>query len=196
MTELSFITQHFSVPAKNLIEPAPSPDQLELILQAAMSAPDHGHIQPFRFLIIEGDARMELASVFETATRNRNPNVDEATVTKQKEKPLRSPMIIVVIACIQDIAKIPDIEQILCAGAAAQHIQLACSSMGFGSIWLTGDNNYDILVHQALGLDIKERIIGFLYVGTPDGSLAPKTRHSASEITQYWKKPQVTDFAI
>lgn len=196
MTELSFITQHHSVPAKNLIEPAPTPDQLEQILQAAMSAPDHGHIQPFRFLIIEGDARLELASVFETATRNRNTEIDEATVTKQKEKPLRSPMIIVVIACIKDIAKIPEIEQLLSAGAAAQHIQLACSSMGFGSIWLTGDNNYDILVHQALGLDIKERMIGFLYIGTSDNTTPSKTRHSALGITQYWEKPQATDFAI
>lgn len=196
MKELSFLTQHQSIPAKNLNEPAPSPDQLELILQSAMSAPDHGGLQPFRFLVIEGDARHELANVFEQAIRQRKPDADEATINKQKQKPLRSPLIIVVIACIQNIPKVPDIEQILCAGVAAQQIQLACSRLNFGSVWLTGDNCYDVFVHQSLGLDIKERIVGFVYIGTADAQQAEKERAQASSITQYWNKPQKTDFAI
>lgn len=196
MQEISFLTQHQSIPAKNLIDPAPNPQQLEQILQAAMSAPDHGSLQPFRFLTIQDEARHELASVFENATRQRNPDVDEATVTKQKMKPLRSPLIIVVIARIEKSPKIPEIEQLLCAGTAAQHIQLACSSLGFGSIWLTGDNCYDLYIHQCLGLDLNERIIGFMYVGTADIGSVEKNRKSAREITQHWEKPQLTDFAI
>ena len=196
MPELSFLTHHQSTPAKNLIEPAPTADQLELILQSAMSAPDHGGLQPFRFLVIEGDARYQLANVFEQAVRQRKPDADAETINKQKQKPLRSPLIIVVIACIQDIPKVPDIEQVLCAGVAAQQIQLACSSLNFGSVWLSGDNCYDLFVHQSLGLDIKEQMVGFVYIGTADAQHTEKPRPPASAITQYWNKPQKSDFAI
>lgn len=196
MDELSFLTEHISIPAKDLGDPAPSQQELEQILQAAMSAPDHGGLAPFRFLIIQGDARLELSKVFERAVRKRHPEADEATVLKQKSKPLRSPIIIVVIANVTDNPGIPQIEQLLCAGCAAQHIQLACKKMGYGSIWLTGENSDDLTVYEALGLDINERIIGFIYVGTGKGSARIKQRKAASSITQYWKTSQHADFAI
>ena len=105
-------------------------------------------------------------------------------------------MIIVVVASITDNPKIPEIEQILSAGCAAQHIQLACRQLGFGSIWLTGDNSYDMNVYEALGLDINERVIGFIYVGTANQALGKKNRPSAKSRTTFWKEPQHTDFAV
>lgn len=194
--ELSFLLDQQSVPAAELTDPAPTPADLERILQAAMSAPDHGAMQPFRFLIIEGDARNELSSVFARAVKQRNPQVDDATLAKQKNKPLRSPMIIVVIAQLTENPKIPEIEQMLSAGCAAQHIQLACRALGYGSVWLTGDNAYDMQVYEALGLDLNERIIGFIYTGTIATSPTAKTRSSASGMTSHWQKPQHNDFAI
>ncbi len=196
MKELSFLTEHCSYPAKELNDPAPSAEQIEHILQAAMSAPDHGELTPYRFLIIEGEARFRLAEIFAQATLQRNPEVDEATLNKQKNKPLRAPMIITVIANITQNPNIPEIEQILCAGCAAQHIQLACRALGFGSIWLTGANSYDMTVYQALGLDIDERIIGFIYIGTPADKRLKKKRAPAKKITRYWNRSQHTDFAI
>lgn len=196
MKELSFLIQHQSIPASDLIEPAPSEDEMEQILQSAMSAPDHGNLRPFRFLTIRSDARTQLSRLFEQAVKRRMPDADEATILKQKNKPLRSPMIIVVIASVTDNPKIPEIEQLLSAGCAAQHIQLACSSLGYGSIWLTGDNSYDMFIYEALGLDINERIIGFIYVGTPASPSASKDRASARSVTCSWEKPLHSDFAI
>ena len=196
MDELSFLTEHYSVPAKQLDEPAPSKAELEQILQAAMSAPDHGGLAPFRFLTIQGEARHQLAEVFGNATLGRDPDVDPAYLQKQRSKPLRSPLIIVVIAKIEQNPQIPEIEQILSAGAAVQHIQLACRALDYGSIWLTGDNCYDLNVHQALGLDIAERIIGFIYVGTPKPPLEAKPRRQAAQIMSSWESPQNSDFAI
>jgi nitroreductase len=192
--QLSFLSNHQSIPASELIEPAPDEQQLDAILQAAMSAPDHGNLHPFRFLIIQGDARVELSKVFEEAARNRN--LDETAIQKQKSKPLRSPMIICVVARIIQSPKIPEIEQLLCAGCAAQHIQLACSNQGFGSIWLTGENCYDQSVYQALGLQIDERMVGFIYVGSLKTSPAKKLRNSARSITQSWTKSESPEFAI
>ncbi len=62
--KLSFLFDQCSTPARDLILPAPTDEQLNDILQAAMSVPDHGELTPFRFLIIEGDARMELAPIY------------------------------------------------------------------------------------------------------------------------------------
>lgn len=194
--ELSFLQQQRSVPAAELVDPAPGPEQLNNILQCAMSAPDHGELQPYRFLVITGDARYELSKVFEAAIQARQPDADQATIDKQKSKPLRSPMIVTVIACVDGNPKIPEIEQILSAGCAAQHIQLACRSSGFGSIWLTGDNCYDATVHQALGLDFNERIVGFIYIGTSKSDQRPKKRTAADARTEYWSSPQPFDFAI
>ncbi len=195
MNDLTFLTEHHSVPAKQLHEPAPDDTQLEAILQTAMSAPDHGHLQPFRFLVIRGEARRQLSEVFEQAARRRTPE-DADGIRKQKEKPLRSPLIVTVIARVIDSPKIPEIEQLLSAGCAAQHIQLACRALGFGSIWLTGGNAYDLSVHEALGVKPDERIVGFLYIGTPEPGAGRKTRAAAGTITDEWTAPLEHDYSI
>ena len=195
MKKLSFLTEQHSVPAKQLHEPAPDDGQLADILQCAMSAPDHGHLQPFRFLVIRGEARQRLSRVFEQAARRRTPD-DEAGIRKQSEKPLRCPLIVTVIARIIESPKIPEIEQLLSAGCAAQHIQLACRALGYGSVWLTGGNAYDLSVHEALGLDLDERIVGFLHIGTPEPGAGIKQRVSARSITTEWVEPGQHDYSI
>lgn len=192
--KLSFLIEHQSIPAALLSEPAPNEAQLNLILQSAMSAPDHGYLRPFRFLTIQGKARLELSKVFEQAARNRN--LDEDAVQKQKSKPLRSPLIICVIASTTQNPKIPEIEQLLSAGCAAQHIQLACKGLGFASIWLTGDNCYDQHVYHSLGLDLNERLVGFIYIGSHHSEATPKARPSAMDITQSWTTINSPEFAI
>ena len=96
----------------------------------------------------------------------RDPDVTPEYLKKQQDKPLRSPLIVVVIATLIESPKIPKIEQKLSAGAAAHNILLASKAMGFGSIWLTGDNAYDDFVKGQLGLTDNEEIIGFIYLGT------------------------------
>ncbi len=192
--ELSLLTDLMSCPATDLTDPAPDDDQLKQILQAAMSAPDHGGLVPYRFIAIRGEARQQLAEVFRNAAIERG--LDEAAVRKQENKPLRSPLIVCVVARLQDNPAIPEIEQILSAGCAAQHIQLACRLLDFASIWLTGDNCYDQNVYQALGLGFDERLVGFIYIGTPQTLAEKKIRPSAQERTEFWTQAQATDFAI
>lgn len=163
--QLQFLERH-STPARLMAEPAPDAEQLKQILKTAMSAPDHGRIQPYRFISIRGDARLELSRIFGEAVKQRDPDVSPEYLKKQQDKPLRGPLIVVVVACLIESQKIPKIEQMLCAGAAAHNILLASKAMGFGSIWLTGDNAYDDTVCSALGLGENEKIIGFIYLGT------------------------------
>lgn len=163
--QLQLLERH-STPARNLAEPAPDDAQLRQIFKLAMHAPDHARLSPYRFITIRGEARHALAEVFASAVKKRDPEVSEWYLKKQKHKPLRSPLIVVVVACLHDNPKVPEIEQILSAGAAAYSILLASKAMGFGSIWLTGDNAYDPNVFESLGLDSNEKIVGFIYLGT------------------------------
>ena len=158
--------QRQSTPAKALVEPAPGEAELNSILQTAMNAPDHGRLYPYRFISIRGDARKSLSELFARAVKQRDPQVTDEYLKKQKDKPLRSPLIVVLVASPIESNKIPEIEQILSAGAAAHNILLASTALGYGSVWLTGDNAYDPVVKNALGLAEHESIIGFIYMGT------------------------------
>ncbi len=186
--QLHFLNRH-STPAKALTEPAPDDEQLKQIFEIALCAPDHGRIQPYRFITIRGEARKELSNVFARAVKQRDPEVDDEYLNKQKDKPLRSPLIVVVVACLIESPKIPEIEQMLCAGAAAHNILLASKAMGFGSIWLTGDNAYDPYVCKALNLAENERIIGFIYLGTESIKLNRQTEVDVNKKVSQWYSP-------
>ncbi|MDH3220746.1 MAG: nitroreductase [Gammaproteobacteria bacterium] len=179
--------QRKSTPARALTEPAPDDEQLQHILQAAMSAPDHGRLYPYRFITIRGDARYRLSELFGRAVLQRDPDVDEIYLQKQKDKPLRSPLIVVVVASPIRSEKIPEIEQILCAGAAAHNILLASNALGYGSIWLTGANAYDPMVCRELGLADSERIIGFIYIGTPQLEIPPRQLPDVRDYIGSWE---------
>ncbi len=182
------LLQRHSTPAKELTEPAPDEAQLREIFRLAMHAPDHARLCPYRFLTIRGDARMALSEVFGSAVKRRDPQVSEAYLAKQKDKPLRSPIIVVVVVCLQDNPKVPEIEQMLSAGAAAHGVMLASNAMGYGSIWLTGDNAYDNTVYEALGLEANEKIIGFINLGTEKRKFPRPPKPTVDEKVMPWTK--------
>lgn len=175
-----------STPANVLIEPAPNDEQLSHIFKAAMNAPDHRHLRPYRFITIRGEARQALSKVFVNAVKIREPNVDDDYLNKQRQKPLRSPLIVVLVASLQDDPKVPEIEQILCTGAVANNIMLASNALGFGSIWLTGANAFDDNVCKPLGLSNSEKIIGFIYMGTPKVKMPDREVHDLTGKVSAW----------
>jgi nitroreductase len=177
----------YSTPAKALAEPAPDDAQLKQILQVAMSAPDHKRLHPYRFITIRGDARYRLSEIFVKATMRREPDVDAAYLAKQREKPLRSPLIVVVVATLIESEKVPEIEQMLSAGAAAHNILLGANALGFGSVWLTGANAYDDYVRGELGINDDERIVGFVYIGTPQLDIPPRPLPEVDEYLSNWE---------
>ena len=111
------------------------PALLKKIYQAGLRAPDHGGLQPWKFIEESGDNRIELGKKFVSVTKKIKKNPSLELLNKVKKAPLRAPLIIIVIANIKENTPIPAIEQILSAGAAAQNMMLASSSMGFHSIW-------------------------------------------------------------
>ncbi|MBF0278050.1 MAG: nitroreductase family protein [SAR324 cluster bacterium] len=187
MDILNFLTARNSIAANKLIEPAPTSEQLGQIFQAAVSAPDHGRIHPWRFIVIEGDARKKLGDVFVRATKLREPDAYEGMLETLRSKPLRSPMIIAVCAIVEENhPKAPEVEQIISAGCAAHSLMMALNALNFGAILLTGPNAHDNLVKKELGLEEKDVIVGFVYTGTPEGEQPSKTRPDYQQFVEYF----------
>ena len=187
MTVLDVLNSRQSVKADLLNEPAPTDDLLAQVLQTAMSAPDHGAIRPWRFHVIKGDARLRLSDVFEEALLLRDPDADEAAITKIRSKPMRAPMIVVVSAVIhEDHPKVPAIEQVLAVGGATQNILNACFASNIGAVLVTGWVAFDRHVKKSFGLLEKDAIIGFIYMGTAPDEMRLKKRPDAKEYTHNW----------
>ncbi len=151
----------------NLVEPAPGPEALARAFQAAVSAPDHKRLRPWRFLVVEGAARARLGQLMAEGLKQREPGTATELLQKEIQKPLRAPLIIVVAATIQpDVPGAPPVEQTLAAGAATQNLLLALHAQGFGTAWKTGPAAYCHIVKTGLGLKPDDQIIGFVYAGS------------------------------
>ncbi len=161
--------------AKALTAPAPDEGALDLILASAAAAPDHGRLRPWRFIIIQGDGLARFGDLLADHLRRVHPSSTEETLQRERQKAFRAPMILVVAAVCTPGVKVPVIEQVLSAGAAAQNVMLAAHALGFNSMWKTGGPAYDEYVKSALGLEAKDAIVGFMYLGT-DASKPDVTR--------------------
>ncbi len=159
--------------AAKLSEPGPTQAQLELMLQAAVRAPDHGRLRPWAFVVVPADRRERFGEIMAQSLQRRKPDASPEMVQREKQKALRAPTILVVAARPKSTERIPEIEQVLSAGAAAQNIMLAAYALGFGAMWRTGDAAYDDGVKTALGLMPSDKIVGFIYLGTPQAAPAP-----------------------
>jgi len=177
---------HNRVSSSLLKEPAPTPQQVESLLKAAMRAPDHKMLKPWRFLIIEGQGREAFGELLAKAAKAKDPQIDEEALTKARNKPFRAPMIIVSIACLTDHPKVPQVEQIITAGAAANNIVTAAFALGLGAYWRTGSPAFDDTVKAGLGLADNEQITGFIYLGAPDGRRRRLPESDISECSSYW----------
>ena len=156
---------HSRSSASELEAPGPTPEQLTNIVKAGLRASDHGRLRPWKFLLIEGNARQKLGDLFVKVALEDQPDLGNEECTKLQNNPLRAPTIIVIVARVRPSDKIPAIEQTLSAAGAAQLMLLAAHAQGLGAIWKTGKMAYHPRVHSGLGLENGEQILGFLYFG-------------------------------
>jgi nitroreductase len=184
---IAFLSARRSVKPDRLAAPAPSPPELETILTIASRVPDHKKLAPWRFIVIDGEARARLGEV-----------VAEACIAAEKEPPspvrletergrlLRAPMVIAVISRITEHRSAPEWEQVLSAGAACLNLCLAANALGYGTAWLTEWTAYNKVISAALGLAGNERIAGFIYIGTPAERPEERERPALADIVTRW----------
>src|SRR5215472_10740906 len=114
MDALEALTQRIS--GSGLVEPAPDEMELHSILSAAIRAPDHGRLRPWRFIVLRGAAREKMGGVLADALKARAPDVPADVVEREGQKLLRAPLVVVAAAALQEGHKIPVVEQLLAAG--------------------------------------------------------------------------------
>jgi nitroreductase len=159
-----------------VVEPGPGPDSVQRALKCAMAAPDHGRLRPWRFILCAGDDRHRLGRIFGRMTVRQQPAASPALIAQEEARAMRAPLVIIAALIPVANTKIPEIERILAVGSAVQNLCLSLHADGFGTIWRTGPAAYDPEVTAALGLPAGSRIIGFVYVGTPDQSVKDPVR--------------------
>lgn len=184
MDALELLHGRVSIPV--LGEPGPTEGQLDAMVRAALRAPDHAVLRPWRFLEISGSAREAFGEAMLRAKLQNEPDLDEAQRIKMRSKALRAPTIIVVIAKLTEHFKVPEDEQLISAGCAANNMILAAHAMGLGAMWRTGAAAYSDQMKQDLGLESNECIVGFLYVGTPSGSIKKVPELDPADFLSCW----------
>ncbi|KLN45594.1 oxidoreductase [Providencia rettgeri] len=152
--------------ASRLTTPAPQGEELNNILAAGMRAPDHGALRPWHFVIMQDEGIKRFSQLLEKAAieGKLGAEVEE----KARNAPFRAPLIITVIAKIKEHAKVPQWEQLVAASCTVQAMQMAAVAQGFGGIWRSGSWTEDAVVRAGLGCEENDRIVGFLYLGTPE----------------------------
>lgn len=176
-----------SVPSKQL--QAPGPDQVQLLrmLQSAVRVPDHGKRVPFRFLRIAGDARHALGELLVVRARERDLDVSDAALDKDRHRFAHAPVVIAVIAAQGEDEKIPRQERLLSAGCVCFALLQAAQACGFGAQWLTGWPAYDDKIRARLGVSDDEVVVGFIHIGTPKLLIPERDRPDPRELLGDWQ---------
>ncbi|MCW8879319.1 MAG: nitroreductase [Kangiellaceae bacterium] len=152
-----------------LKSPGPTSEQLDVMFQAALRAPDHAMLRPWRYRIFEKQALEDLGDKFVRATQLSGQELSPEKIEKIRSKPLRAPMLIVASVVLQEHPKVPHIEQILSAGASVQNLLMAAHFQGVGAMWRTGDIAFNDHLMKLLDFEEDEIIAGFVYLGTEEG---------------------------
>lgn len=180
---LDFLALRRSASAGTLAAPAPSREELQDLLRLAARVPDHGKLNPWRFVVLEGDAKAALVAGLEAIAATRE-DADRLTAALFK---LRVPPMSVAVISRPVQGKIPEWEQILSCGAVCMNMVIAAQAMGYGANWITDWYAYDPKAQALLGLSADERIAGFVHLGTPAEPPAERVRPDLDAITAWWK---------
>ena len=190
MDALTALQSRASVSGKDLVAPAPTARELEAAFAAALSAPDHGALKPWRFLVVQGEGQAALGQLYVEGLLAQKPDASPEALETQRGKALRGPMVIVVAAVVTPHPKVPAIEQIVAGACAAQALLTAFHAQGYGAVLVTGPRAYDTVVKRGLGLKDEDAIIGFVHVGTasPERLIKPKSRMTPAEAARAWPR--------
>jgi nitroreductase len=156
------------------------------MLQTAMCVPDHGRLNPWRFLRISGKHRAALGELLAARRRELEPDAALAVIDKDRARFNHAPLIVAVVACLIPGHKVPTQEQLLSAGCVCLTLLHAAQALGFGAQWLTGWAAYDATIMRQLKLDTDERIVGFIHIGTPRGAAPERTRPELGQHLSDW----------
>jgi nitroreductase len=186
---LALLSTRRSVKPDRLIAPGPTAAELETMLTIAARVPDHKKLVPWRFIVLAGEARSRLGEVIAHAcVEAETEPPSQVRLDTERGRLMRAPLVIAVVSRVVAHRSAPEWEQILSAGAACFNLCLAANAMGYGTSWITEWIAYNARVRTALGLTEAERIVGFVYVGTPAERPDERERPNLSDIVTRWQE--------
>ena len=164
----------------------PARETIERVLEAATWAPNHHLTQPWRFVVLAGEARQALGDAIARATIGEPASEEErAAFVRAAAKPLRAPVVVAVVVEPAASAKIPEIEEIAAGAAAVQNLLLAVQALGLAAIWRTGGGCYQAAVKEHLGFGPGSHLLGLIYLGYPVADPPVRERISATGLTEW-----------
>lgn len=161
---IQFLKSRRSVLSKNITEPGPNPEQINTLLEIATRVPDHRKLEPWRFILIQGEGRSKLGKKF-CEIKLKTCELTPEQVLAEQNRYNHAPLVMVVVFSPVE-HKTPVFEQLLSCGAVCQHINLASMALGFSSQWVTNWCAYDKQAQTELNLKPHESIAGFFHIGT------------------------------
>ncbi|MCL6283397.1 nitroreductase family protein [Ruegeria sp. 2012CJ41-6] len=183
-TALDFLQSRRSRPAKTLIAPAPTHAALLPLLTAAARSPDHGKLEPWRFIVLEQGAMPRLAALAES--RGRALGKSDEDIAKGRSQFDQGILAVAVIEVQKPSEKIPAIEQSYSAGAVCLALLNAALASGWGANWLSGWPAHDRrFCEDGLGLAEHEGIAGFIHIAT-EGSKPPERPRPDLDVITEW----------
>lgn len=164
--------------------PDPVPRELvEQVLAAAVQAPNHFKVRPWRFVVLTGDARSRLGEVLACSLQKRNPDAPASVLDAERAKPLQAPVIIAVAVDLPGEPRVVELENICAVSAAVQNLLLAAHALGLGAKWRSGQFCFDPDVKTFLGFDPQQPLIALVNLGFPDNARPPVPRPTYEDRT-------------
>ncbi len=159
------------------------------LLQSAVWAPNHGKTEPWRFTVFIDDKTAELAQAQQAFYKAHTPpeTFSQAKCDRFQKRAAATSAIIALGMKRQDAEKIPEEEEVIAVACAAQNLMLHATAYGIGSFWSSGNFVYSPQVKELLGLEDRDRVIGFIYLGYPKEEW-PKSHRKPLEYVANWRE--------
>lgn len=181
---LEFLLTRRSRPAKTLTTPVPDKAAVEELLTAAARTPDHGKLEPWRFIVLAKPALTRLATG--VVKRGAALGIDPEKITKAQNQYANADLAVAVVCSPKPSEKIPQIEQVYSAGAVCLALVNAGLAAGWGANWLSGWPSHDRdFIRDGLGLADHETIAGLIHLGTETSAPPERPRPDLSAITTW-----------
>jgi nitroreductase len=169
-----------------LKDPGPTPEELREILTIGIRVPDHGKFEPWRLIVIEGEAREKAGEKLAEIMRRRRPDLDEAGLDIERRQFLPAPVTIGVLLSPKPNPKAPEMEQLLSAGLVCFNLSHAAFALGFAASWTNRWYGFDPEAQTMLGARGGERFVGFVHIGTPTTVIEDRDRPNLDRIATWW----------
>jgi nitroreductase len=186
---IDFMLTRNSAPIPELREPQPSDGEIETMIRIASRVPDHGRLEPWRFIVYRGQARERIGEMLVELAERREGPLPDGRKQQERTRFSRAPLVIGVISSPKENPKIPQWEMFLSGGAAAMNLVIAANAMGYATNWITNWYSDVEEGRRILGLAPHERVVGFIHIGTYTGQPPQRPRPDVAALYSNYSGP-------